>query len=340
MRSIDNRKLIWILAGLLLLVTAAFGWSLTRGYDEKKEEVREEVEARRETMDKTACASGATYARLKEVAFEEAMRQRTGDNANLDTLAAHSVVRMENPVVMNRDEELNITVCSGRFILELPPGAERAFGGQRRLAADIEYSAQAAVDGSGLVYQIRGADPLIGRLAAFDLQGGGMPNQPPSSEEEVQFAEALPVNAAPEPELVPVKRVDPPQPSASPRAPTVVVRADPAPRPPAEPPFVTRQPSREPARAERGASPSFNCRYARTASERAVCDSPALAARDRAMASVYYSTIAEADGATRRRLRQTRDRFLAYRERCRSEACIADAYEGRIREIEDIASGR
>ncbi len=39
-------------------------------------------------------------------------------------------------------------------------------------------------------------------------------------------------------------------------------------------------------------------------------------------------------------LRETRDRFLAYRERCRSEACIAEAYEGRIREIEDIASER
>ncbi len=334
MRSIDNRKLIWILGGLLLLVTAAFGWSLTRGYEEKKEEVREEVAARRETTDKTACASNATYARLKEVAFEEAMRQRTGDNANLDTLAAHSVVRMENPVVMNRDEELNITVCSGRFILELPPGAERAFGGQRRLAADIEYSAQAAVDGSGLVYQIRGADPLIGRLAAFDLQGGSMPTRPPSAEEEVQFAETLAVEAAPaEPELVPVTRVDPPQP-------TVAVRSDPAPRAPDEPPVAARQSRREPARAERGGSPSFNCRYARSASERAVCDSPALAARDRAMASVYYSTIAEADGATRRRLRRTRDRFLAYRERCRSEACIADAYEGRIREIEDIAAER
>jgi hypothetical protein len=39
-------------------------------------------------------------------------------------------------------------------------------------------------------------------------------------------------------------------------------------------------------------------------------------------------------------LERTRGRFLAYRERCGSDACIADAYRGRIREIRDIMAGR
>src|SRR5207237_5229052 len=86
--------------------------------------------------------------------------------------ATSSLVRIEQPRVVSRDETLDVTVCSGRFILEIPPGAERAFGGEHQLAADIEYAAQAAADGSGLVYQIKGAEPIIYKLAAFDLQHG------------------------------------------------------------------------------------------------------------------------------------------------------------------------
>jgi uncharacterized protein len=38
-------------------------------------------------------------------------------------------------------------------------------------------------------------------------------------------------------------------------------------------------------------------------------------------------------------LDQTRDRFLRFRDNCRTNSCIADAYRGRIREIRDIMSG-
>ena len=68
-----------------------------------------------------------------------------------------------------------------------------------------------------------------------------------------------------------------------------------------------------------------------------VCANPDLAARDRRMASVYYAAMANSDGATRSRLRRSRDRFLARRERCASEACVAAAYEERVREIRQIA---
>lgn len=71
-----------------------------------------------------------------------------------------------------------------------------------------------------------------------------------------------------------------------------------------------------------------------------VCSSSRLAALDRAMSSQFYSAMADADGRTRAELRRTRDRFLAYRESCGSEACVADAYQGRMREIGDIMSER
>jgi hypothetical protein len=213
---------------------------------------------------------------------------------------------MEEPVVKSRDEELNVTVCTGTFILELPPGVENAFDGERRLTAEIEYAAQAAADASGLVYQMSGAEPIIYRLATV----GGLP---------LRTAQA------------PV-----PMPSGAPAAPRVpaeqappVATTPPEPRPePVEPPPRTR------------ASPSFNCNQARTRSERMVCSSPRLAARDRRMSSMFYSALADADGRTRSRLRSSRDRFLAYRERCGNEACVAQAYDDRMDEIRDIVAGR
>jgi uncharacterized protein len=58
------------------------------------------------------------------------------------------------------------------------------------------------------------------------------------------------------------------------------------------------------------------------------------------MSSLFYSAMADADPSTRRELRRTRDRFLAYRERCATEACVAEAYDGRVDEIRDIMAGR
>ena len=54
------------------------------------------------------------------------------------------------------------------------------------------------------------------------------------------------------------------------------------------------------------------------------------------MSSLFYSAMADADAGTRAQLRRTRDRFLAYRDRCGSDACIAQAYDGRMDEIRDI----
>lgn len=118
------------------------------------------------------CASNATYAKLKESAFDEAKRIRERDTEALDALSDASVVRMENPLLESSDEALGLTVCSGRMVLELPPGAGAAFNGRQRLAADVTYSAQAAADGSGTVYKIDGGEPIVYRLASFDPRRG------------------------------------------------------------------------------------------------------------------------------------------------------------------------
>jgi hypothetical protein len=322
---------MFAVVGLLALVAAVIGYATTRSYKDKDKDseiAKAEVPEKEERV-QDPCASTATYARLKEVAFEEAVRIRNADPANLDTLAAHSVVRMENPVVKSRDEELNVTVCKGRFVLELPPGSEGGFGGERRLVADIEYAAQSAADGSGLVYQMSGAEPIIYRLANFQLRG---PRREPPADplDDMEMAEAPEAPVAPSPDDAPAARLEPrpapsaPQPRAAPKAPAA---PRPAPAPRAEP--------REPVRTAT-ARPSFNCRYARTSGEKMVCSSERLAAKDRAMSSLFFSALADADRSTRIQLRRTRDRFLAYRDRCSSEGCVAEAYDGRMDEIRDI----
>jgi hypothetical protein len=88
------------------------------------------------------------------------------------------------------------------------------------------------------------------------------------------------------------------------------------------------------------ASPSFDCAKARTRGEQAVCSDFALAALDRQMAAQYSRAMAGASPDRQAQLRQTRDRFLRYRDGCPNAQCIADAYNGRMREIADIVAGR
>jgi uncharacterized protein len=104
------------------------------------------------------------------------------------------------------------------------------------------------------------------------------------------------------------------------------------------PPPAPAAPAPAPPRAT--ASPSFNCASARTRGEIAVCNDAGLASLDRQMASQFNSAMGRADSGERALLQRTRGRFLSYRDSCRSDSCIADAYRGRMREIQDIMAGR
>jgi len=97
----------------------------------------------------------------------------------------------------------------------------------------------------------------------------------------------------------------------------------------------------QPSQSDQGnaANPSFDCSNARTGSEAAVCSDPGLASLDRDMAWGFNRALAKATPDQRRLLLSTRDRFLAYRDRCNSRTCISNAYVGRMREIRDIMNG-
>jgi len=108
--------------------------------------------------------------------------------------------------------------------------------------------------------------------------------------------------------------------------------------PPAAPDPLAAEPS--PAPQTSTASPSFNCQYARTRGEIAVCNDAGLAGLDRQLAAQFTGAMTQADPEVRAQLLSTRSRFITIRERCRSDDCIADAYRGRMSEIRDILAGR
>ena len=139
-----------------------------------------------------ACGSAEAYDRLKGVLFDAATAAQPAARAKLDTLADYSFVRMTNPVVAGSDATLQITRCHGRMILQMPAAASPAFGGEHSLQAEVDYTAQASADGHGLVYQVIGAEPIIARLAAFDLAGAAY-RPPPAIDAQEGAADAPPL---------------------------------------------------------------------------------------------------------------------------------------------------
>ena len=275
---------------------------------------------------KRACASQLTYARLKEYVFDQAAQIRDYDPRRFDSLAAYSVVRMDDPVVKSRDDKLDIIVCTGRFVLSLPPGIQDAFNGQPVIAANVEYAAQAAADGSGLVYSMNGAEPIIYRIATLGLPGGRIPAIAPAPaaapSTEIPATTVSPARVRPAP--------TPPTNEQTERTEPKIARAVEPKRPAAPSHGTTRL-------AKGAAAPSFNCGQAHTASERMVCGNGTLAAADRRMSALFYGEMAGADARTKSALRRTRDQFLRARERCSSDSCVARVYEERIAEIRSIA---
>ncbi|MGZ2412237.1 hypothetical protein ACUXST_001658 [Sphingomonas sp. F9_3S_D5_B_2] len=264
--------------GLALVVLIAIG-----GCDKSphKSPAAAKAEAKRQ---QAACASPAAYARLKNAIFDQAIAKRSLDRTNLDVLADYSIVRMENPVVTAWDAALDVTHCKGRFILEVPPGAQGGLGGERQLQADIAYTAQPSADGGGLVYQQTGAEPIIAKLAAFHVSA--VAYRPPPAIDEGQVAsdsvQQASVRNEPVPQAVP----------STPPAPPV-----------RNPPERSRHPAAPnnpaPTRLAQGASPASTPRLANKSSPGSVPRPPKTRSNGSGEATVraFYGALGSGNGA-------------------------------------------
>lgn len=133
----------------------------------------------------------------------------------------------------------------------------------------------------------------------------------------------------------PVTPILPPAPTVTPQP---VQPSLPAPRPvtTAPQPRVTAQPVRDPTPRQR-ARPSFNCRFARSPSERMICVDPNLAAADRRLARAYREAIDA--GIPERVLRRQQDVWLGAREAAAryGPEDVSRVYEARIAELEGMS---
>ena len=304
-----NPTAIALLAGALVLLLMIYVFTgATRTNTDKLTDAQ--VAAQADASDpERRCGSQKTYDLIKRELFRRAAALRGSDQAAFDRLAAYSVVRMDAPMLRSHDEDVGSITCAGTLALDLPPGVA-VVGGRRTLTANIGYSIQPAADGSGDVLTLSNADAIITPLATLARVGGQAedPLAPADS------ADSGPVVIPPlTGEPAPPSPVTPPQ--------------DVGPPPPQSRPSATT-------------SPSFNCRFARSRGEIAVCGDSGLAALDRQMAAQFNSAMAEADSRERALLQRTRSDFLRYRDNCPSNGCIAETYRGRIREIRDIMAGR
>ena len=67
-----------------------------------------------------------------------------------------------------------------------------------------------------------------------------------------------------------------------------------------------------------------------------MCGNATLAQLDRHLAVLYGQSWGQADAARRGRLLSTRERFIARRDACRSDACVNGVYVRRMREVSEI----
>ena len=294
-------------AVLGLLVIALVILVITRRGESDQDKLSDEaVATTAESGPQTRCASQATYDRIKTELFRQAAQMRQNDQAAFDRSAAYASVRMAGPVLRAQDRELGTIRCAGRLSLDLPPNVA-VVGGRRTLSADIDYVLQPAADGSGDVVMLEGVDPIVIPLATL----AGSASAPPLPTEELPLGQldATPGEVAVNEPQRPDGLAEPPAAEESAPPPTASAR------------------------------PSFNCRYARTRGEIAVCSDGGLAALDRQMAAQFYRAISAASPRQRQLLRSTRDEFLRFRDRCTNNGCIAETYRGRMREIQDIMRG-
>jgi len=263
------------------------------------------------------CATRQTYNLVKAELFRQAAATRGSDQATFDRLANYATLRMDSPVLKRQDQGLGTIVCSGRAAIDLPPGVVVA-GGRTSLSAQLDYALQPAADNRGTVVTLAGADPITIPLATAAR----------ATEQTATDTNAVEAGAAPTDGSAPATDQTPAAPGPIAPSPQPI----PVPRAPTPPPAPT------PDRAS--ADPGFNCRYARTRGEIAVCGDDGLALLDRRMTSIYVDALRNSSPGQNALLHQTRDRFLAFRDRCGNNSCIAGAYRDRIREISDIMAGR
>lgn len=293
------------------------------------------------------CVSAQALDGVKAELFRRAAALRGANDPAFAQVSGYSIVRAASSIARKHHGSARVS-CSGTIALDLPPGVA-VVGGRRTLTSNVTYDLAPGSSGAVQLAMLSKADDIVIPLAAVLHTA---PVSPP-----------LGAAPAPAPRAEPAAPADVGQAPAARRVERPKLQPVPAQRPEAVPPRKPAAPAQHPAPPPQRklpapanvapsapapattvpriglVRPSFNCRYARKQSEIAVCSNPQLASLDRQMAAQFFSALGAARPGQRAMLQRSRNRFLAFRDACGSEACIADAYRGRMREISEIMNG-
>jgi uncharacterized protein YecT (DUF1311 family) len=295
--------------------------------------------------DRPHCSSRQIMDIVKRELFDRAGTLRGGSDDRLSKIATYSVLLPESRLVRRLRSGSTNVECSGQLVLDLPPGVATA-DGRRSLTADLGYVLASGPEGMVRLASLANTDAIVSLLStASEIAPQPAPALP--------APQPAPANPAPVPPERAEVQTTPPPPSvarSSPQRPRGTARPiepqAPAPAKPAARPTESRPPTETPRPKPMSAPaavliphPSFDCRSAHTRGERAVCSDPDLARLDREMAAQFHRAVSAARPGQRQMLKRTGRRFIHYRDSCGSAACMADAYRGRMREIDDIMTG-
>ena len=318
MRRLSTTAAVLITAGLaLLLIAYVFA-----------------IDTPAHSIGKPHCSSRPSLDRVKHELFRRATTLRGTNDQDLSQVANYSVLRTASRMFRRHHRGSDKVTCTGSISVDLPPGVAVA-DGRRSLTSQVLYELKPGRDGAAQLLMLSRADAIVLPLATIS-EAGSRKDQPVSSAHEVAEEGAALAAAEPSPSEQPTRAAPPP---ARPRTSSVARVPAQSSVPRGQPSSSVATPTRPP-RSIATATPSFNCRYARTRGEIAVCNDPGLAALDRQMASQFYSALSAARPGQRAMLQRTRGQFLRHRDACASESCIADAYRARMREIGNIMAGQ
>ena len=266
------------------------------------------------------CASPAVIARLRDVLVGQA-RQAGARDIDLDGRAAGLSVSIAAAPDRVTGDGRTLS-CGG--MLSLPP-----MGNAAAVAAAVQYRIRPAANGAVDVSAIAGAAPIVAALVRPPVAAAEPVDLVPAEDlpfEPMIAAPVAPYEAEDRPSRAPSR-----EPAAPPRASTPQVRVPAVEVRATEPRPVPRTaPQPEP----RLSNPSFDCGRVSSRVLEAVCASPRLAALDVEMSDLFFDVRAAADPETRLDLEATRADFIARRQSCRDDACIARVYRERIGELE------
>lgn len=268
-----------------------------------------ETAARASPNPRVLCSSPAVARVVKRGLFRRAARFRGSDAAAFDWLSDASQIRLTSPALASPGSGGAAISCTASVVIDLPPGVTL-------------YSDRRSVTGA-IAYSLRPSDRSTGGRIILGSVGA--------------IAELL---ATVQPNSAAAAGVSPTGPQAlvgemrSAGVPTVDLAR--APAPPTAPVAARTRIQRVVA----GASPSFSCGVSSSWAAAAVCKSADLASLDRRLASVYGDAMERADASQRILLIRSDRRFLARRDSCSTEACVQSAYEGGMKEMEEIIADR